>query len=228
MIKTLAFGQDGGGVRAPSSQSDPFEVVAPVTPVTPVTRVAPVPSRLAAQLRDNDKSTQLRALMDEHFAFVWRSLRRLGVRDAQLDDAAQQVWIIVSQKQAALRVETARAFIFAITLRVASVARRTLRRRREVGDEAQEPIDEQPGPDELVDRKRSRAILDEILDTMPEDIRAVFVLYELDQMSMAEISDMMDAPMGTVASRLRRGRELFEHEMKRVRARETFHTGGRR
>lgn len=214
MIKTLVLGQDGGGVRVPSSQSEPFEYDGA--------------SPLAAQLRDNGKSTQLRALMDEHFAFVWRSLRRLGVRDGQLDDAAQQVWIIVSRKEGELRLETARAFLFAIALRVASGARRTLRRRREVGAEVDEPVDQQPGPDELVDRKRSRAILDEILDTMPDDVRAVFVLFELDQMSMAEIADIVDAPMGTVASRLRRGRELFEHEMKRVRAREMFHTGGRR
>ncbi|MDF2692326.1 MAG: polymerase sigma factor RpoE [Labilithrix sp.] len=216
MIKTLVFGQERGGVRVPSSQSEPFESIA--SAATP----------LAAQLRDNDKSAQLRALMAEHFAFVWRSLRRLGVRDGQLDDAAQQVWIIVSQMHTELRVETARALLFAVALRVASDARRTLRRRREVTAEVQEPVDEQPGPDELVDRKRSRAILDDILDTMSDDVRAVFVLFELDQMSMAEIANIVDAPMGTVASRLRRGRELFEQEMKRVRARETFHTGGRR
>ncbi|WP_240488373.1 RNA polymerase sigma factor [Labilithrix luteola] len=181
-----------------------------------------------AQLGENDTSVQLRALMDEHFAFVWRSLRRLGVREAQLDDAAQQVWIVVSQKQSELRVETARAFLFAIALRVASDARRTLRRRREVGSEAAEPMDERPGPDELVDRKRSRAILDDILDAMPDDVRAVFVLFELDQTSMAEIAGIVGAPLGTVASRLRRGREIFELEMKRVRARDSFHTGGAR
>ena len=63
---------------------------------------------------------------------------------------------------------------------------------------------------------------------MPEEVRAVFVLYELDQQNMAEIAGILGVPPGTVASRLRRGRELFESEMKRIRAREAFRPGGAR
>lgn len=179
-------------------------------------------------LEQAGNDAHLRELIDEHFAFVWRSLRRLGVPDAQLDDAAQQVWITVSQKGEEVREETARSFLFAIALRVASDVRRTLRRRREVHADDSESIDEGPGPEELVDRKRSRAILDEVLDAMPVEVRAVFVLYELDQLNMAEIAGILGVPPGTVASRLRRGRELFETEMKRIRARQAFRRGGTR
>jgi RNA polymerase sigma-70 factor (ECF subfamily) len=195
VIKTLVAGQDSAGVR-----------------------VRPV-------IEQTETDAQLRGLIDRHFDFLWRSLRRLGVPDSQLDDAAQQVWITASQKRTEIRTETARAFLFAIALRVASDVRRTLRRRREVSEDDREHVDDRPGPDELVDRKRSREILDEILDTMPDDVRAVFVLYELDQLSMAEIAGIVAAPPGTVASRLRRGRELFEAEMKRIRAREAFCSG---
>jgi len=199
VIKALGPGQDSPGVR--------------VQPVT---------------IEQAENDAQLRALIDLHFDFVWRSLRRLGVPDAQLDDAAQHVWITVSQKRQEVRSETARAFLFAIAVRVASGLRRSLRRRREVGEDNRDVIDERPGPEELIDRKRARVILDEILDAMPDEVRAVFVLYELDQFSTAEIAGMVGAPAGTVASRLRRGRELFEAEMKRVRAREAFRSGGAR
>ena len=147
---------------------------------------------------------------------------------AQLDAAAQLVWITVSQKRQEIRSDTARSFLFAIALRVASGVRRSVRRRREVNEDLPESIDERPGPDEELERKRKRAILDEVLDAMPDEIRAVFVLYELDQMSMAEIAVILGSPPGTVASRLRRGRELFEVEMKRIRAREAFRAGGGR
>lgn len=197
MIRTLVPGQDSRGVRVQS-----------------------------VTLEQAGNDTHLRGLIEEHFDFVWRALRRLGVPDAQLDDAAQQVWITVSQKGEEVREETARSYLFAIALRVASDVRRTLRRRREVHADESESVDEAPGPDELVDRKRSRAILDEVLDAMPVEIRAVFVLYELDQLSMAEIAGIIGVPPGTVASRLRRGRELFESEMKRVRARQAFRRGG--
>lgn len=171
---------------------------------------------------------QLRALIELHFDFVWRSLRRLGVPDAQLDDAVQVVWITVSQKRQQIRPDTARSFLFAIALRVASGVRRAVRRRREVAEDPPESIDERPGPHEELERKRNRAILDEVLDAMPEEVRAVFVLYELDQQNMAEIAGILGVPPGTVASRLRRGRELFESEMKRIRARKAFRPGGAR
>jgi RNA polymerase sigma-70 factor (ECF subfamily) len=62
-------------------------------------------------------------------------------------------------------------------------------------------------------------VLDGILDAMPMDLRTVFTLFELEAMTMVEIAQVLSIPAGTVASRLRRGREIFHAEAKRLRER---------
>jgi len=149
-------------------------------------------------------------MVDQHGDFVWRSLRRLGVPQSDVDDATQQVYIVAAGKLASIEPGRERAFLFATALRVASHARRGLGRRREVPSEAvAEQRDETPGPDELTDRRRGRALLDEALAEMPLDLRAVLVLFELEEMSLTEIASALDLPRGTVASRLRRARGDF-------------------
>jgi RNA polymerase sigma-70 factor (ECF subfamily) len=163
---------------------------------------------------------RLRALVTDHFGFVWRSLVRLGVPRADAEDALQQVFLVASQKLDAIEPGRERAFLFGAALRIASRARRTVQRRREVLDG--EPV-ERPDPalraDELYERARARAALEEILEEMPLDLRAVFVLFELEQVTMAEIATLLDLPAGTVASRLRRAREHFQAAVRRLSAR---------
>jgi len=79
--------------------------------------------------------------------------------------------------------------------------------------------DTAPHADELVERKRARALLDEALDSMEDDLRTVFVLFELEEMKTSEIADLLAIPVGTVASRLRRSRDEFQEIMKRLNAR---------
>jgi RNA polymerase sigma-70 factor (ECF subfamily) len=103
-----------------------------------------------------------------------------------------------------------RSFLFGTIVRVAADARRAQARRREVnGDDVDEPVDESPSAEALVDEKKARAMLDTILRSMPEDLRAVFVLCELEELVAPEVAEMLGVPIGTVASRLRRARELF-------------------
>src|SRR5690242_17321725 len=77
-------------------------------------------------------ASRLRALQEEHFEFLWRSLRRLGVPEADVDDAVQQVFLVAARRE--ILPGSERSFLFATALRVASHARRTLRRRRESGE----------------------------------------------------------------------------------------------
>jgi len=162
---------------------------------------------------------RFRAIRDEHFEFVWRSVRRLGVPEADADDAAQQVFIVTARRLGAIRPGSERAFLFATALRVASHARRTARRRGEVAGDVPDLCDAAPDPEELVDRHRAREMLDEALEALPLDVRAVFILFELEEMTQAQIAALLDLPQGTVASRLRRGREEFQAAIARMKAR---------
>jgi RNA polymerase sigma-70 factor (ECF subfamily) len=158
-----------------------------------------------------DDGGRLRALIDEHFDFVWRTLRRLGVPPSDLDDATQQVFLVVSRKLSLIDIEREKAFVFQTALRVAADARRTLRRRREVLDGSLfERVDGAPGPEDVADRKRARAMLDAVLEDMPIDLRVVFILFEVEELSSIEIGRLLGVPTGTVASRLRRARADFQ------------------
>lgn len=162
---------------------------------------------------------RLRALVVEHFDFVWRSLRRLGLREGDVDDAAQRVFLITSEKLADVTPGNERSFLFGVTLRVASHVRRGYGRRREAEPEELDLLrDSAPSPEETLDDRRARGIADALLDEMPIELRSVFVLFEVEEMTMAQIAELLGLPPGTVASRLRRAREDFQTRLRRLRA----------
>lgn len=163
---------------------------------------------------------QLRLFFDEHFDFVWRVLARHGIPNADLDDAAQHVFMIVSNKgPSAFQPGSERAFLFGVAYKTSQYFRRTQVRRREVPADALDYADSPlPAPDVLADQSRAREVLDRILDLMVEDVRSVFVLHQLEQMTMAEIAGILAIPPGTVASRLRRAREIFDESVERFAA----------
>ena len=153
---------------------------------------------------------RLRVMVDGYYAFIWRSLRRLGVPEPDVDDAVQQVFLTASRKLTSIRPESEKSFLFQTAVRVASDARRTIRRRREVLDEAtSETPCSAPDAEAIAEMRQARATLDLILEGMPIDLRVVFVLYELDEMPSAEIAALLDVPVGTASSRLRRARAEF-------------------
>jgi len=162
---------------------------------------------------------RLTALVDAQYDFVWRSVRRLGVRDGDADDAAQHVFLVAARKLDAIREGCERSFLYQTALRVASDYRRSNKRRFEARltdlPETIETADPALTTDELLDLRRARAFLDSILDQMPIDLRAVFVLHELEQTTMADIASLLSLPSGTVASRLRRARLQFGEILER-------------
>jgi RNA polymerase sigma-70 factor (ECF subfamily) len=165
---------------------------------------------------------RLHALALEYYDFVWRSFRRLGIVPPETDDATQQVFLTLSLKLSSVREGDERSYIFGIVMRVAARVRRNhaAARKREVSEvDAPESRSPSPTAETSLSRAQARAMLDEILASISEERRMVFVLFELEELSQREIAELLDMPIGTVASRLRRAREDFGAAVARLRAR---------
>jgi RNA polymerase sigma-70 factor, ECF subfamily len=177
--------------------------------------------RAVAEPHGEQDAPRLTELLRMHYAGVWRTLRRLGVDEGCADDAAQEAFIVLSRKLSDVHPGAERTFLLACAVRIAANYRRTWRVSHEVVDERALAAEQDPRPtaDQLLEHKRLRQALDELLDAWPEDIRTAFVLYELEGLSVPEISEVTETKQGTVASRLRRARELFQIGAKRLRAR---------
>ncbi len=161
----------------------------------------------------------VRELFDAHFDALWGRARRLGLSDAEADDAAQEAFLVASKK--ILEIESGREapFLFrTLTFVVRNLQRSAARRyERPVGfDEASLDSDSSAVPaDAQLVRKEERELAETVIAELELDLRVVFVMNELEGFSMRQISEWLDLPPGTVASRLRRAREEFRAIVKR-------------
>ncbi len=156
------------------------------------------------------KKLRLARLVDDHIEFVARVLRNAGTAEADIDDEVQRVFIVLTNRLDDVQIGSEKSFLLQTAIRIAARSRRTLARRREVLTNELPPVSHPVStPEELVDRKQMRQTVDQILDEMDDDLRIVFVLYEVEQMTAAEIAIALAIPHGTVASRLRRARAEF-------------------
>ena len=165
-----------------------------------------------------------RAVYDEYFDFVWRSLRRLGVREADAMDVTQSVFLTVHLRLASFEGRSQlRSWIFGICMRVASDHRRSAPVRREVItdhiDLNRDATAHDANPLVRAESRQAVAIAESILNQLPEEQRVVFVLFELEEMSAEEIATLVDVPVGTIRSRLRLAREALHREATRLAAR---------
>jgi len=174
----------------------------------------------AAQAMTNVALVELEPLFTAHYPSVWRLLRRLGVPEPMLDDAAQEVFWVAARRLSDIRPESAGSFLYGVALRVASSL---LRRERseaplvELGAARAIPNPE-PSPEQCLEERRARELLDVAIAKLPLELRTVFVLYELEGLQIREIAEIEALPIGTASSRLRRAREEFASIAKRLRA----------
>jgi RNA polymerase sigma-70 factor (ECF subfamily) len=171
----------------------------------------------APVLPDTQPSRRVATMVAKHHGQVWRSLRRLGVSASDADDACQQVFLVAHRRLADIAPETEQSFLLQTALRVAADFRRSHRRRREDYD-GEFPVlaDTSASPEELADRRRACAMLDRALESLPMGLRRVFVLFDLEEQTTAEVATVLHLPKGTVASRLRRAREIFRENVSRM------------
>ena len=162
---------------------------------------------------------RVRRMVAQNVDALWRFMRRLGVEEGDLDDALQEVIWVTTERLGDIATTSERSFLFSTAFRVGSEHRRRRTRRGEVGeDQLENHQDGLPQPDSLTDQVRARALLDNMLEAMPTELRAVFTLYELEEMTTAEIATLLGLSLGTVKSRLRRAREDFEARIERLQA----------
>ncbi|MCA9611035.1 MAG: sigma-70 family RNA polymerase sigma factor [Myxococcales bacterium] len=163
-----------------------------------------------------------------HGELLWASLFRLGVRSADLPDALQEVLVVVHRRlhtyDGRSRLTT---WLYGICYRVAAAQRRRAHvRREELRSNVPEVGQVAPSPEELALANEGRRTLEAVLDGMDLDKRDVFVMFELEELSCAEIGELLGVPVGTVHSRLHAARKDFERSLSRVRAIER-HTAAR-
>ncbi len=178
---------------------------------------APSATSLAEPLPPTPCPLQFEAVYRQYFASVWRVLRRLGVHPAQLDDAAQDVFVVVHRRLDDFEARgTPRSWLYAIALRVASEYRKRASRRQtqplvDVADSAR-------GPSQAYELQESVRLLHLLLAELDDEKRTVFVLSELEQLTAVEIAEVLETNVNTIYSRLRVARRRFEAALHRHRA----------
>jgi RNA polymerase sigma-70 factor, ECF subfamily len=167
---------------------------------------------------------------EAHFAFVWRSVRRLGVVDGAVDDVVQEVFLVVHRQLSGFRGESSiRSWLFAIASRIVRDSRRTLRRkpgnlggRGRVTDDVDLFADTAPNPHETAATGEAVRTLHAVLDAMRKERREVFILAELEQMSVKDIAAALRTNANTISSRLRAARANFDRAVSRLQAKDAW------
>jgi RNA polymerase sigma-70 factor, ECF subfamily len=176
-----------------------------------------------------DGSTKLRPQFDEiydqHFDFTWRNLRRLGVREAQLADAAQDVFLVVHRRLPSFSVEpprsvgepqgALRAWLYSIVVRVARQYHRGLRRKPTEGIDDVGELPDGSGREPERDAQHSQALqqLLGLLAGLDEAKREAFVLAELEGLTAPEIAEILGVNVNTIYARIRAARRALEERL---------------
>jgi RNA polymerase sigma-70 factor, ECF subfamily len=153
-------------------------------------------------------SLPIAALFKAHAPYLWRVLRRMGMGEADADDLCQEAFMVAHRNQASFRGESSeRTWLYGICVRLASDHRKKAHVRKEHAVASLPEVTVQAAQHDELESQQARALLDKALAALDEDRRAVFVLYEIEDLSLQEIADCLHIPLQTAYSRLKSGRQ---------------------
>lgn len=185
------------------------------------------PARLSdseVPLPEPPKVAALDAIYEEHFAFVWRTLRRYGVPQQALEDAVQDVFLVAQVRLGSFEGRSAiRSWLFGIARRLAR-DHRPSGRLELLGPDVLDALPDQAlaSPLATVEQRERTRLLYELLSELSEEKREVFVLVELEQLSVADAATVLQENANTIASRLRSARQELSQALARRNAQEAW------
>ena len=176
-------------------------------------------SALPASERQPEAEQRVAEIVRRHLDLVYRMARRLGVASRDLEDVAQEVMLVVVRRLEAIDVSKERAFVAATTVRVTANWRRQRRRRPEEPSDQLELLQAHSGSplpgtaraqgEQSVERARKLELLSAALESMTEQQRETFILFELEELTAREIAEQLQLPEPAIVSRVRRARAAF-------------------
>jgi RNA polymerase sigma-70 factor, ECF subfamily len=176
------------------------------------------PLQVAAPAAAGPSPRDFDTIFEQEFSYVWRTLGRLGIREADREDLANEVFFQVYRRLPGCDLERPlRPWLFAFAFRIASSHRRLARNRFEHNVELPDVRDAAPPADEAMERRESQQLVERSLESLSLDQRAVFVLHEIDGCAMPEIATALAIPLSTAYSRLRLARDRFSATVRRMK-----------
>jgi len=155
---------------------------------------------------------RLERIFNSHHATVWRALCRRGLPPDAAEDATQETFLLAAERLDDIPPESERAFLIGTALRVAhTLGRKTVRWQLDEDMDQRLAVSRDTG-----DRRADRQLCDLVLAKVDPDLVEVFVLYEIEGLTSPEIAQLLEIPLGSVASRMRRAREQFRAAAARV------------
>ncbi|HET6333218.1 MAG TPA: sigma-70 family RNA polymerase sigma factor [Polyangiales bacterium] len=162
-------------------------------------------------------SEDVASVIREHGPFVWRVLRHLGVPTHQLPDSSQEVFVAVFRSLDRFEGRsTLRTWLYGICRNVAATSARNRARSREQLAEELPELAAREEQTSVIARRELQAGLQDALRKLPEGMRSVFVLFELECMAMADVAAAIGCSESTAYSRLYAARENVRKHLVRV------------
>jgi RNA polymerase sigma-70 factor (ECF subfamily) len=171
-------------------------------------------------LVDSEQCNTPEEAFEQHFSMVWRSLRRLGVDQAALDDAVQDVFLVLHRRWADFQHQSSlQTWIYGILLRVASDhTRRARRERTRWSPEVPELESSTDAPDRIYQQREAARLLRAALEQVDEKERQMLVLIDLEERSVVDAAESLGIKLNTAYSRLRRARHSFDKALRSIQS----------